>query len=124
MGGDDRSIRILNRVLEWSRDGITYESDHRHAEIIVSQLGLNSSAKSLTTPGKREEAEGGEMELTVEEATQYRAMTARANYLARDRSDIQFPVKELCRKASDPRQGDWRALKRLGRDLTQRTRSI
>ena len=51
-------------------------------------------------------------------------MTARANYLAQDRPDVQFSVKELCRRASDPRLGDWKALKRLGRYLTQRTRSI
>merc|ERR1711940_374541 len=40
--GDNKSIRILNRVLEWSRDGITYKADQRHAEIIVPQLVLTA----------------------------------------------------------------------------------
>ena len=47
--GDDQSIRILNRVVEWGEGGITYEADQRHAEIIVTQLGLENSAKTLTT---------------------------------------------------------------------------
>ena len=37
-------------------------------------------------------------ELLGPDAAMYRAMTARANYLAQDRSDIQFAVKELCSK--------------------------
>ena len=122
--GDDKCIRSLNRVVEWSESGITYEADQRHAEIVVTQLGLENSVKTLTTPGRREEAEGDDLELSREDATRYRALTARANYLAQDRSDIQFSVKELCRKASDPRSGDWKALKRLGRYLTHRTRSV
>ena len=38
--GDGKSIRILNRVVEWTNSGISYEADQRHAEIIVKQLGL------------------------------------------------------------------------------------
>ena len=56
------------------------------------------------------------------EATQYRAIVARANYLCQDRSDIQFAVNELCRAMSEPTQGDWAALKRLGRYLIGKTR--
>ena len=47
----------------------------------------------------------------------YRALVARANYLANDRSDIGFEVKELCMHMSSPRQCDWDSLKRLGRYL-------
>ena len=35
----------------------------------------------------------------------YRALVARANYLAQDRSDIQFSVKELARSMSSPTRG-------------------
>ena len=121
---DDKSIRILNRVVEWSKEGIHYEVDQRHAELIVSQLGLSGSAKALSAPGKKEDSNEEDEELTHEEATKYRALTARANYLSQDRSDIQFAVKELCRRASDPRSGDWGALKRLGRYLSNKTRSV
>ena len=32
---DDKSIRILNRIVTWDREGILYEADQRHAEILV-----------------------------------------------------------------------------------------
>ena len=56
------------------------------------------------------------------EASQYRAIVARANYLCQDRSDIQFAVKELCRAMSNPTRGHWMALKRLGRYLVGKSR--
>ena len=31
---DDRSVFLLNRPLSWGEDGITYEADQRHVEII------------------------------------------------------------------------------------------
>ena len=33
--GDKKSVRLLNRVIEWTHEGITIEGDQRHAEIIV-----------------------------------------------------------------------------------------
>ena len=30
-----KAIRILNRVVEWTKAGITYEADPKHSEIIV-----------------------------------------------------------------------------------------
>ena len=38
-GADDlKSIRILNRIIEWTQDGLWYEADQRHAEIFVKDL--------------------------------------------------------------------------------------
>ena len=37
---DMKSVRILNRVITWTDQGIEYESDQRHAEIIIKQMGL------------------------------------------------------------------------------------
>ncbi len=55
-GRDQRQqVRILNRVISWGPDGISYEADQRHAEIIISELGLEG-AKPLSTPGSREDA--------------------------------------------------------------------
>ena len=33
--GDDKRIEILNRVVEWGADGISYEGDPRHAIAII-----------------------------------------------------------------------------------------
>ena len=35
---DDKSIRILNRVVSWDGEGIKYEADQRHAEVIAQQM--------------------------------------------------------------------------------------
>ena len=58
-----------------------------------------------------------ETALNTEEASRYRALTARANYLAQDRPDIEFSVKEVARRMARPRQQDWIWLKRLARYL-------
>ena len=42
-------IRVLNRTLRWRLDGIQYEPDQRHVEMIVQAVGV-SSAKSVSTP--------------------------------------------------------------------------
>ena len=47
---DDKDVRILNRVVQWTQDGITYEPDQRHADIVVRELGL-AKAKGVSTPG-------------------------------------------------------------------------
>ena len=51
------------------------------------------------------------------EATRFRAVAARANYLSGDRPDIQYAVKEVCRRMAKPVGGDWEKLIRLGRYL-------
>ena len=70
--GDDKFIRILNRVVEWTPGGIEYEADQRHAEIIVKKLGLEEGAKGVSTPGCRKEWEPEEEnELEPRDATMY-----------------------------------------------------
>jgi hypothetical protein len=52
---DDKSVRILNRVIEWKDDfGLVYEADQRHAEIIIRDLGLDGTSKAVLTPGVKE----------------------------------------------------------------------
>ena len=40
--------------------------------------------------------------LSAEQASLYRAITARCNYLQPDRPDIQYAVKEVCRRMAKP----------------------
>ena len=125
--GDDKSIRILNRVVEWTEDGISYEADQRHADLIVQKMGYSEESNGVVTPGEKKEAqedEGEDQDLRGEEATMFRALVARANYLAQDRTDIAYAVKELCRRMSKPREGDWKAMKRLGRYLIDKRRVV
>ena len=48
-----KQVRVLNRVTTWTDDGITYEADQRHAEIIVGSLEVT---KAVSTPGSRDDA--------------------------------------------------------------------
>jgi hypothetical protein len=124
---DSRSVRLLNRVIEWDSAGIKYEPDLRHAEIVIQQLELEDKYP-LSTPGTRwspkDVSEHDLQELEPEKASNYRALVARCNYLSQDRSDIRFAVKELCRKMSKPRNIDWDQLVRFGRYLRGRMRVV
>ena len=58
------------------------------------------------------------------EATAYRAVAARSNYLGQDRADISFSAKEACRKMSSPSTLDEQRLKRIGRYLISVPRAV
>ena len=76
------------------------EPDQRHAVLIVQGLELESANKVGTLGDHEPRRKDGENEeeLEGEHATRYRALAARANYLAADRPDIMYSVKELCRE--------------------------
>ena len=58
------------------------------------------------------------------EATGFRAVVARANYLVADRPDIQYAAKEICRRMAQSVVGDWQKLIRLGRYLNGSPRCV
>ena len=60
-------------------------------------------------------AEGVELHGT--EATRFRGICARLNYLAQDRPEIRYSCKEASRRMARPFEGDWSLLKRIGRYL-------
>ncbi len=71
-------ITVLNRIIRWTRQGLEYEADPRHAEIIVNELGLGMS-KGISTPGTRQgRVESGEP-LDHQDPKLYRSLVARAN---------------------------------------------
>ena len=35
---DDKSMRVLNRIVHWTPSGIEYEADQRRVEIIIRDL--------------------------------------------------------------------------------------
>ena len=72
---------ILNRVVEWTSEGLRYEADQRHAELILKDMGFKDNSKSVTTPGGKKLEDSSKRKLDKNEALQYRANVARANYL-------------------------------------------
>ena len=118
--------KVLNRILRCTENGWEYEADPRHGELMVEQLEL-MNAKIAATPGadgKEEEDTEEDVELVGEDATRFRAIAARGNYLAMDRPDLQFAIKEICREMSKPTTGSWRRLVRVGRYLKGRPRLV
>ena len=213
---DAKEVTVLNRLIAWvDGQGITYEADPRHAQIMVKEiLGIDldgvelkgtattgtststttstptraksKSVKPAATPGIRNEDEtieaklreieelrrkgkpkidgdgkggpdgdysgagkrsnlsksmsewgfadvGNEYEddkldddelMGPAETTQYRALSARGNFLALDRVDIIYAVKEISRKMSAPCKGDWARLERLAKYLLGKPRLV
>ena len=111
---------MLNRVLAWGKDGTQHEADQRHADIVVDELGLKDS-KEVTTPGSKEDVDRMPLDvgesLGLEEATRYRALAARLNYLALGRPDIQYATEEVARHTATPTTCNWLLMQRLGRYL-------
>ena len=111
--------RVLNIIVRATRLGWEYEADQRHADIIIRELGLEE-AKSVKTPGEEEQEwrqDEDDQEVVGKEATQFRGLAARANYLSSDRADIQYATKEVCRGMAKPTKRHMRKLRRLGRYL-------
>ena len=122
---DDKSVRILNRIVTWTENSLEYEADQRHAELILQELDL-CSARPMSSPGTidRQPEDDDDEELTGRDATKYRRLVARLNYIAQDRPDIQYATKELRRHMSDPRKGDVKAMKRIARYLAGKERLV
>ena len=103
--------------------GVEYEADPRQVEKLLSEIELEG-ANGAATPGQKilQHQAGGETGLPETEFTRFRALAARANYLAAGRIDILFAAKEVCRFMSHPTDLAMGALKRLARYLRSRPR--
>ena len=56
----EKSGRILNRVIEWNRDGIAIEADQRHVREILKGLELERANRSATPCAVERKNEGKE----------------------------------------------------------------
>ncbi len=57
-------------------------------------------------------------------AALYKSVAARLNYMSPDRPDMQYGIKEVCRRMADPIWRDLARLKRMGRYLICRPRLV
>ena len=109
--GDQKHLRVLGRIITINDQGVIYEPDQRHAEAVCRELRV-SGGNSCATPWEKEAGTSGdaarsrarrlapgsggaddeeeaEEKLKDAELTTYRSLSARLNYLALDRPDIQ-----------------------------------
>ena len=124
---DDKEATVLNRVVRWTPQGLEMEADPRQGEKLLRDLRLDGDGvKAAASPGVRATREqlDGDAPLDASKRTPYRAVVARANYLASDRPELQFPAKEVCRWMSSPTDLSLAALKRLGRYVHDHRRLV
>ena len=62
--------------------------------------------------------------MNAADAKTYRGVVARLNYIAPERVDIQYAVKEAARNMARPKVKDWHALVRIGKYLKGRQRIV
>ncbi len=123
--GDDKRASVLNRVVRWTEEGLEYEADPRQAEQLVKDPRLEG-AKGVGTPGVKLNKEQvlSDKVLGRDKETPFRAVAARANYLAADRPECQYAAKEICRWMAAPTECSLAALKRLGRFVEEHRRVV
>ena len=114
---DPKEMKVLNRTVRWTREGISYEADEKHAEKLIKSCGVVEGATAVTPGVLDTHAKDEGEQASPAEATEYRADAARGNFLGIDRPDIQFAAKEISRSMSDPRHGDREKIVRLAKYL-------
>ena len=122
--GTVQEMRHLNRILRWKEEGISYETDPRHVDLVVKALGVT---KPVTSPLIREpssEMDEEDVKLSEEEATLFRSCTMRIGYISQDRTDLQRVTRELAKGMSAPTQRHMEMLKRCARYLLHAPRVV
>ena len=91
--GEQRHIKYLYRVLEWTERGITYEHDRKFVETILKEIGM-LDCSAVSTPGVKEHQSQEDNErLSEKESSVARRVIATMNYMSQDRMDIGYAVK-------------------------------
>ena len=118
-----QEVGFLNRRIAWTSEGITYESDSKHVNIILGDLEMED-CKPVGAPMSPEDLkeaasvidEHGEIDegeyMDAESASTYRSIAARMNYLAMDRTDLQQACRSICAYMSKPLKKRCQLLKR------------
>ena len=74
-------MTVIGRTVRWRSWGIEYAADPRHREEVMKYFGFSGESKGLSSTGKVEEAEESELEVEAGDATAFRAVMARINFL-------------------------------------------
>ena len=111
---DGKGTRALNRTIRWCDAHIEYEAGPRQVERLVVECGLQG-AKPMATPSVK--ASFSELEedtpLPFNLHTAFRGAAARANHLAADRIDVQYPCNDIYRRMAKTTVYAWTVSKRL-----------
>ena len=121
--GHDREATVLNRCVTHSDSGLKWEADPRHAELVVTEHGLQA-ARPQTSPGDPKPNAPLDHELEPDGQKAHHSVSARLAYPAADRLDIAFACKECSRAVGKATRADLTRLKRIGRYLLYAPRAV
>jgi len=93
--------------------------DRRHAESVIADVLGNRGSKSVSTPGVKKctRVDSEELLLGESDTLRYRSAVGSLIFLAGDREDLQFCVKQLAKRLHSPGRCDWEALCRVAKYL-------
>ena len=120
---DQKRKVILGRAVEWRTDELWWEADPGHVENFLEVCGMIPGNPSVLPGMKMLEEKGDDQPLLGEELARYRSVAATANFIAQDRPDVRFAVKELCRDMAKPTFATWRKMKTYRRSSLMLTGS-
>ena len=132
---EDEPIKRNKKLIEAYDRIFSIYANHDHPLSKELQDEIDEALKEAkrqhedpTEPEEHHEVSDSESEedkeLSADEARRYRAITARLNYLAVDRVDIQYSVKEAARHMATPRVSSWKLVNKIGRYLLGRPRLV
>lgn len=134
---DGKEGKFLRCKIRVTPQGWEYEADERHARNLLDRYGLSpESSQGAATPGLKpiydetvfaspEEQDEYDPPLeTVAEIKGHRGGVGTAGFLASDRLDIKYAVKEVQRDGSRPRASTVKKMKRLARYIQRVPRYV
>ncbi|MDA8583877.1 Ty1/Copia family ribonuclease HI [bacterium] len=144
-------IKILNRILRRTDQGIEVEADPRHVNELIKGLDVEGTRGVSTPLPSESDAVGTEQVVCDEEevdqidadlvrdnaadtravcsappkdGTLFRAMAARLNYLSQDRADLRHASKVIARGMAKPDELDWVRLRHVAKNLQKQRRAV
>ncbi len=76
--GKRGAVRIKNRIATVTENGLEHETDQRHAEILMRDMGADEGCRGVVTPGVSTTERGQVGEVLVGGDSLFRAVAARA----------------------------------------------
>ena len=111
------SSEFLGRRKMRTEEGFFTAPSRRLIDDVLSLVDL-SGCRPVTTPMEKMKAESSDgEELSDADAQIHRSVVGKLLFSSKDRPDLGFTVKELCRDIRGPNNRSWRRLKRCLRYL-------
>ena len=115
--GPGCSSEFLGRRKVRTEEGLFTAPSRRLIDDVLSLVDL-SGCRPVTAPMEKMKAESSDCEeLGDADAQIYRSVVGKLLFISKDRPDLGFTVKELCRDIRGPNKRSWRRLKRCLRYL-------